>query len=45
MQHPDLKNRISKGIRGYDFVNNDTDPTDDHYHGTHVAGTIAASHN
>ncbi len=33
------------GIRvtsGYDFVNSDTDPMDDHGHGTHVAG-IAAS--
>src|SRR6266478_5857145 len=29
-------------IHGYDFVNNDGDPMDDHYHGTHVAGTIAA---
>lgn len=27
---------------GYDFVNNDNDPMDDHGHGTHVAGTIAA---
>jgi subtilisin family serine protease len=27
-------------IHGYDFVNNDGDPMDDHYHGTHVAGTI-----
>jgi subtilisin len=27
---------------GYDFVNNDSDPWDDHGHGTHVAGTIAA---
>jgi subtilisin len=27
---------------GYDFVNNDIDPWDDHGHGTHVAGTIAA---
>src|SRR5262249_32926908 len=27
---------------GYDFVNNDGDPMDDHYHGTHVAGTIGA---
>ncbi|NEP58627.1 MAG: S8 family serine peptidase, partial [Symploca sp. SIO2G7] len=25
-----------------DFVNNDGDPMDDHSHGTHVAGTIAA---
>jgi hypothetical protein len=27
--------------RGWDFVNNDNDPFDDHGHGTHVAGTIA----
>ncbi len=26
---------------GYDFVNGDDDPTDDHGHGTHVASTIA----
>jgi len=26
---------------GFDFVNNDADPSDDHGHGTHVAGTIA----
>jgi hypothetical protein len=25
---------------GYDFVNNDGDPKDDHDHGTHTAGTI-----
>ena len=29
-------------IFGYDFVNNDGDPMDDHYHGTHVTGTIGA---
>lgn len=29
-------------VRGWDFVNNDNDPMDDHWHGTHVAGTIAA---
>src|SRR5215211_3500173 len=28
--------------RGWDFVNDDNDPFDDHGHGTHVAGTIAA---
>ncbi|MFC1569564.1 S8 family serine peptidase, partial [bacterium] len=28
-------------VRGWDFVNNDNDPMDDHYHGTHCAGTIA----
>ena len=29
-------------VHGYDFSNNDSDPFDDHGHGTHVAGTIAA---
>ena len=28
--------------RGWDFVNNDNNPTDDNGHGTHVAGTIGA---
>ncbi len=28
--------------RGWDFVNNDNNPFDDHSHGTHVAGTIGA---
>ncbi len=27
---------------GYDWVNNDSDPQDDHGHGTHCAGIIAA---
>ena len=37
--HPDL----SANYRGgYDFYNRDNDPLDDHGHGTHVAGTIAA---
>ena len=27
-------------VYGYDFRNNDGDPMDDHYHGTHVSGTI-----
>lgn len=27
---------------GWDFVNNDNDPYDDHGHGTHTSGTIAA---
>jgi serine protease len=30
-------------VDGYDFVNDDDDPYDDHGHGTHVAGTIAES--
>ena len=29
-------------VHGYDFYNNDANPFDDHGHGTHVAGTIAA---
>lgn len=37
--HPDL---AGKYVDGYDFVNGDPDPMDDHGHGTHVAGTIAA---
>jgi hypothetical protein len=32
-------------LPGYDFVNNDSDPTDDHGHGTHVAGTVAQTTN
>ena len=28
--------------RGWDFANNDNDPSDDNGHGTHVAGTIGA---
>src|SRR5439155_11725125 len=28
--------------RGWDFVNNDNNPVDDHNHGTHVSGTIGA---
>jgi serine protease len=32
-------------VDGYDFVNGDPDPTDDHGHGTHVTGTIAQSTN
>ncbi len=30
---------------GWDFVNNDDDPTDDNGHGSHVAGTVAQSTN
>ncbi|MEB3294020.1 MAG: S8 family serine peptidase [Synechococcales bacterium] len=29
--------------QGYDFINDNLDATDDHGHGTHVAGTIAQS--
>jgi subtilisin len=37
--HPELAHVY---LGGHDFVNNDTDPMDDHFHGTHVTGTIAA---
>lgn len=39
--HPDLKWVISKEIAWYDFVNEDNDPLDDQWHGTHVGWTIA----
>jgi serine protease len=32
-------------VAGYDFINSDNDPTDDHGHGSHVCGTIAQSTN
>ena len=34
----------AKVIGGYDFVNLDNDPADDHYHGTHCAGIAASQH-
>jgi hypothetical protein len=37
--HPDLQGLF---VPGFDFVNNDADPRDDHGHGTAVAGVIAA---
>jgi thermitase len=39
MNHPDLQGRI---LPGWDYVNNDSDPSDDHGHGTAVAGAAAA---
>ena len=36
--HPDL---VGKVLPGYDFVNNDSDASDDNGHGTSVAGFIA----
>lgn len=35
--HPMIADRL---ISGYDFENSDSDPEDDHGHGTHVSGTI-----
>jgi subtilisin family serine protease len=43
-RHPALGGCLGPGckvIGGYDFVNRDNDPMDDHFHGTHVAGIIA----
>lgn len=40
--HEDLKNKI---LPGYDFVNDDPDPSDDHRHGTMVAGVVGAETN
>jgi thermitase len=37
--HPDLAGQV---LQGADLVNNDNDATDDHGHGTHVAGTVSA---
>ena len=39
--HPDLAGNIWSNP-GFDYVNNDANPFDDHGHGTHVAGTIGA---
>jgi subtilisin family serine protease len=42
--HADLGGCLGDGckvIGGYDFINNDDNPMDDHGHGTHVAATAA----
>jgi subtilisin family serine protease len=38
--HPEFAGRT---LPGFDFVNEDNDPTDDHYHGVLVSGIIAAN--
>lgn len=38
--HPDLADKL---LQGYDFYNNDNDPSDDEGHGTYTAGVAAAS--
>lgn len=42
LTHPEFAGRL---LPGYDFVNEDNNPTDDHGHGTHVAGILAAAMN
>jgi serine protease len=42
LKHPDLAGRV---VAGKDVVSNDSDPSDDHGHGTHVAGIVAARTN
>lgn len=42
MNHPDIAGRV---VPGYDFVNNDSDPSDDQGHGTRVAGVALANGN
>lgn len=39
VNHPEFNGRI---LLGYDFINNDADPTDDHGHGSHTAGIVGA---
>ncbi len=40
--HPEFNNRL---LEGYDFINNDTDPSDGNGHGTSCAGISAAKGN
>lgn len=42
--HEDLSKNVDAS-QGYDFVDDDNDPQDEHSHGTHVAGTIGAETN
>lgn len=45
LDHPDLKSQIWRGPSGesgFDFANDDVDPSDDNGHGTHVSGILGA---
>ncbi|MFA7361937.1 MAG: S8 family serine peptidase [Candidatus Kapaibacterium sp.] len=42
LSHPEFSGRL---LQGYDYVNNDNDPTDDQGHGTNVASIMAAKGN
>jgi hypothetical protein len=39
LDHPDLQDNL---VAGWDFFDNDDDPSDSDGHGTHTAGTVAA---
>lgn len=40
--HDDDSNGYVDDVHGWNFVASNNNPTDDHYHGTHVSGTIGA---
>ena len=40
----DDQNGYIDDVNGYDFLNSDIDPDDEIFHGTHIAGVIAAEH-
>lgn len=42
LSHPEFAGQL---VPGWDFVNDDNSPYDDHNHGTHVSGVIAARTN
>jgi thermitase len=42
LDHPDLKNRL---VKGYNVIDDRSEPDDDNGHGTHVAGIIASETN
>ncbi len=42
LSHPDLSGKL---LPGYDFFNDDADPSDDHGHGTRMSGIIGAAWN
>jgi hypothetical protein len=39
LDHPDLSGRL---LSGHDFINDDSDPSDDHGHGTRMTGVVVA---
>lgn len=43
LNHPDIRNKLVSA--GKDFINGDADASDDHWHGTHVAGIAGAETN